>query len=85
MTMCVNVGHGEERIIRAMQEQVAELPYASPGMTTKIRAIASKTVADITPHKALTKILFTLGGADRCACDRRHQQVLAGIRAGIKS
>jgi len=64
MTMCVNVGHGEERIIRAMQEQVAVLPYASPGMTTKIRAIASKAVADITPHQALTKILFTLGGAD---------------------
>ena len=64
MTMCVNVGHGDERIIKAMQEQVAELPYAAPGMTTKIRAIASKAVADITPHQALTKILFTLGGAD---------------------
>ena len=64
MTMCVNVGHGEERIIHAMQEQAAELPYAAPGMTTKIRALASKAVAEITPHKALTKILFTLGGAD---------------------
>ncbi len=64
MTMCVNVGHGEERIIKAMQEQVAELPYAAPGMATKIRAIASKAIADITPHQALTKVLFTLGGAD---------------------
>ena len=64
MTMCVNIGHGDERIIKAMQEQVAELPYAAPGMTTKIRAIASKAIADITPHQALTKILFTLGGAD---------------------
>jgi adenosylmethionine-8-amino-7-oxononanoate aminotransferase len=64
MTMCVNVGHCDERIIKAMQEQAAELPYAAPGMTTKIRAIASKAVADVTPHQALTKILFTLGGAD---------------------
>ncbi|MGB7875585.1 MAG: aminotransferase class III-fold pyridoxal phosphate-dependent enzyme, partial [Anaerolineales bacterium] len=64
MTMCVNVGHGEERIIKAMQEQVAELSYAAPGMTTKIRAIASKAVADVTPHQALMKVLFTLGGAD---------------------
>lgn len=64
MTMCVNIGHGDRRVIRAMQEQTAELPYAAPGMTTKIRALASKTVADITPQKALTKILFTLGGAD---------------------
>jgi taurine--2-oxoglutarate transaminase len=64
MTMCVNVGHGNERIIRAMQEQAAELPYAAPGMTTKIRALASQAVADVTPGGQLSKILFTLGGAD---------------------
>lgn len=64
MTMCVNLGHGDERVIRAMQEQAAELPYAAPGMTTRIRALASKTVAEITPKGALSKVLFTLGGAD---------------------
>jgi taurine---2-oxoglutarate transaminase len=64
MTMCVNIGHGDERIIKAMQAQAAELPYAAPGMTTKIRALAGKAVADITPNKALSKVLFTLGGAD---------------------
>ena len=64
MTMCVNIGHGDERVIKAMQDQAAELPYAAPGMTTKARALASKLVAEITPHGALTKILFTLGGAD---------------------
>jgi taurine--2-oxoglutarate transaminase len=64
MTMCVNIGHGDERVIRAMQEQAAELPYAAPGMTTKIRAIASKAVADVTPGGRLSKVLFTLGGAD---------------------
>ncbi|HSL30804.1 MAG TPA: aminotransferase class III-fold pyridoxal phosphate-dependent enzyme [Anaerolineales bacterium] len=64
MTMCVNIGHGDERVIRAMQEQAAELPYAAPGMTTKARALASKMVAEITPEAALSKILFTLGGAD---------------------
>src|SRR3990172_7441941 len=64
MTMCVNIGHGDERVIKAMQTQAAELPYAAPGMTTRVRALASKAVADVTPHGALTKILFTLGGAD---------------------
>jgi taurine---2-oxoglutarate transaminase len=64
MTMCVNIGHGDERIIKAMQTQAGELPYAAPGMTTKIRALASKAVADVTPNKDLSKILFTLGGAD---------------------
>jgi len=64
MTMCVNIGHGDERVIKAMQQQAAELPYAAPGMTTRVRALASKAVAEVTPHQALTKVLFTLGGAD---------------------
>ncbi len=64
MTMCVNIGHGNPRVIRAMQEQAAELPYAAPGMTTKIRALASRAVAEITPGGQLSKVLFTLGGAD---------------------
>ena len=64
MTMCVNIGHGDERVIKAMQEQATELPYAAPGMTTKIRALASKAVAEVTPQGALSKVLFTLGGAD---------------------
>src|SRR4030065_557159 len=64
MTMCVNIGHGDERVIQAMQAQAAELPYAAPGVATRIRARASKVGADVTPHQALTKVLFTLGGAD---------------------
>jgi len=64
MTMCVNIGHGDERVIKAIQEQAAELTYAAPGMTTKIRALASRAVAEITPQGALSKVLFTLGGAD---------------------
>ena len=64
MTMCVNIGHGDERVIRAIQEQAAELSYAAPGMATKVRALASKAIADISPGGKLTKVLFTLGGAD---------------------
>jgi taurine--2-oxoglutarate transaminase len=65
MTMCVNIGHGDKRVIRAMQDQAAELPYAAPGMATKVRALASRAVAELTPGGgALSKVLFTLGGAD---------------------
>src|SRR5665648_272166 len=64
MTMCVNVGHGEQRVIQAMSEQIHKLPYAAPGMATNVRSLASKMVADISPGGALTKVLFTLGGAD---------------------
>jgi taurine--2-oxoglutarate transaminase len=64
MTMCVNIGHGDTRVIEAIVEQVRQLPYAAPGMTTKVRALASKVVADVTPGGKLSKVLFTLGGAD---------------------
>lgn len=64
MTMCVNIGHGDERVIAAMKAQLDEIPYAAPGMTTRVRALASKAVADVTPGGALSKVLFTLGGAD---------------------
>jgi len=64
MTMCVNIGHGDSRVIEAMKAQLDELPYAAPGMATRIRAIASRVVAEVTPGGALSKVLFTLGGAD---------------------
>ena len=64
MTMCVNIGHGNQRVIEAMVNQARELPYAAPGMATKVRAVASRMVAEVTPGGALTKVLFTLGGAD---------------------
>ena len=63
MTMCVNIGHGDERVIEAMVAQTRELPYASPGMATKVRALAGRALAQVTPA-GLNKFLFTLGGAD---------------------
>src|SRR5664280_347076 len=59
MTMCVNIGHGNERVIEAMVSQTRELAYAAPGMATKVRALASKMVAEVTPQGKLSKILFT--------------------------
>ncbi len=64
MTMCVNIGHGNERVIEAMVEQARRLAYTAPGMTNTVRALASKLVAEVSPAGRLTKVLFTLGGAD---------------------
>src|SRR5215216_3453371 len=36
--MCVNIGHGDERVTRAIADQAASLPYASPFMATEARA-----------------------------------------------
>jgi taurine---2-oxoglutarate transaminase len=63
MTMCVNIGHGDERVINAIIEQAKTLPYAAPGMTTKPRAILGKLLSKITPGN-LDHFMFTLGGAD---------------------
>jgi len=63
MTMCVNIGHGDERVINAIVEQARQLPYAGPPMTTKPRAVLGKLLSEITPGK-LNRFLFTLGGAD---------------------
>ena len=64
MTMCVNIGHGDPRVIDAIVEQARRLPYTAPAMTNTVRALASKLVAGISPGGRLTKVLFTLGGAD---------------------
>jgi len=63
MVMCVNIGHGDERVIQAITDQARELAFAGPGMATKPRALLGKLLAEITPP-GLTRFLYTLGGAD---------------------
>ena len=47
--MCVNAGHGDPRIIKAIQEQAATLAYANPFMATEARARLGEKLAEITP------------------------------------
>ena len=63
MVMCVNIGHGDERVIEAMVDQARELPFAGPGMATKPRALLGKVLDEVCPE-GLSKFLYTLGGAD---------------------
>lgn len=63
MVMCVNIGHGDRRVIQAIVDQAQELPFAGPSMATRPRAALGKLLAEITPGD-LNKFLFTLGGAD---------------------
>lgn len=63
MVMCVNIGHGDRRVIEAMVEQVRELPFAGPQMATRPRAELGKLLAEVVPA-GLTRFLYTLGGAD---------------------
>jgi len=61
--MCVNIGHGDERVVRAIQEQAAVLPYANPFMATGVRARLSVKLAEITPGD-IDAFFFTNGGAE---------------------
>jgi taurine--2-oxoglutarate transaminase len=63
MTMCVNIGHGDERVINAIVEQAQTLPYAGPPFATRPRAALGQLLSTITPGD-LDKFLFTSGGAD---------------------
>jgi taurine--2-oxoglutarate transaminase len=61
--MCVNIGHGDERVIRAIQEQAAVLAYANPFMATEARAKLGAKLAEITPGD-IDCFFFTNGGAE---------------------
>src|SRR4051812_18461332 len=61
--MCVNIGHGDERVVRAIQQQVETLAYANPFMATEPRARLGRKLADITPGDIDT-FFFTNGGAE---------------------
>jgi taurine---2-oxoglutarate transaminase len=61
--MCVNIGHGDERVIRAVQQQLEVLAYANPFMATEPRAKLGAKLAEITPGD-IDVFFFTNGGAE---------------------
>ena len=61
--MSVNIGHGDERVIRAITEQASVLAYANPFMATEPRARLGQKLAEITPGDIDT-FFFTNGGAE---------------------
>jgi taurine--2-oxoglutarate transaminase len=61
--MCVNIGHGDERVVRAIQQQAAVLAYANPFMATEPRAKLGARLAQICPGD-IDAFFFTNGGAE---------------------
>jgi taurine--2-oxoglutarate transaminase len=60
----VNLGHGHPRVVRAIQEQAARLCYVTPSFASDGRAALAKALYEVSPGRALTKTLFTTGGAE---------------------
>jgi taurine---2-oxoglutarate transaminase len=61
--MSVNIGHGDERVIRAIQQQAATLCYANPFMATEVRAKLGAKLAELAPGD-IDVFFFTNGGAE---------------------
>src|SRR6266567_4336720 len=61
--MCVNIGHADDRVVKAIQDQAAVLPYANPFLATEARAKLGAKLAQITPGD-IDVFFFTNGGAE---------------------
>jgi taurine---2-oxoglutarate transaminase len=61
--MCVNIGHGDPRVVAAIKAQAERLAYANPFMATDVRARLGAKLAEITPGD-IDCFFFTNGGAE---------------------
>jgi taurine--2-oxoglutarate transaminase len=61
--MSVNIGHGDRRVIDAINEQASKLQFVQPAFATEIRARLGAKLAEILPGD-MSKVFFTLGGAE---------------------
>ncbi len=61
--MCVNIGHGDDRVVRAIQDQAAILAYINPTMATEVRARLGRKLAELCPGD-IDVFFFTNGGAE---------------------
>jgi taurine--2-oxoglutarate transaminase len=61
--MCTTLGHKNQAVIKAIQEQAASLPYIAPGFATTARAELTKLLLDVLP-KGLAKFFFTTSGTE---------------------
>ena len=75
--MCVNIGHGDARVVRAIQEQAAALVYAGPSMATEPRARLGATLAAIAPGD-IDVFFFTNGGTEANECAIRIARLATG-------
>ncbi len=59
----VNIGHSHPHVVKAIQDQAAQLCYVNPSFATEPRGRLGEMLADVAPGK-LSKTFFTNGGAD---------------------
>ncbi|HTR65823.1 MAG TPA: aminotransferase class III-fold pyridoxal phosphate-dependent enzyme [Terriglobales bacterium] len=61
--MCVNLGHKNPAVIRAIEEQARSLAYILPGFTTTARANLSNLLLEVLPQ-GLEKFFYATSGTE---------------------
>ncbi|NCP86040.1 MAG: aspartate aminotransferase family protein [Anaerolineae bacterium CG_4_9_14_3_um_filter_57_17] len=61
--MNTNIGHQHPKVVKAIQDQAAQICFVHPGNTTEVRALLGKKLAEVTPGN-LKKTFFALGGSE---------------------
>ena len=73
----VNIGHGHPHVIKAIQDHVARISYAYPGIATEARGRLGELLAEVTPG-TLTKAFFTNGGTDAVENAMKMARMMTG-------
>ncbi|SDR03129.1 aminotransferase family protein [Natronobacterium texcoconense] len=60
---CVNAGHGNQRIVDAMTEQLERVQYVSPSKRTPARAELAEELRSIAPG-SLSDVVFSVSGSE---------------------
>jgi taurine--2-oxoglutarate transaminase len=61
--MCVNIGHGDDRVVEAIADQASQLLYANPFLATEPRARLGAKLAELCPGE-IDVFFFTNAGAE---------------------
>lgn len=79
VSVSVNIGHGDRRVMEAVGEQAAKMSFASPYWATRIRAEVGERLAEVSPP-GLKKSFFTLAGSDANEAAIRTARLVTGRR-----
>lgn len=72
-----NIGHGDERVNKAIMAQLEKIHYVQPGNVTAPRGELGKLLAEVTPGD-LCKSFFTLGGAEAIENSMKMARMFTG-------
>lgn len=59
----LNIGHGNKKVIKAIQAQAERLIYSAPSFAIDVRSELAKLIVELAPDN-MGKVFFTLGGSD---------------------